>query len=202
MTEVGKRLVFKLAKTLANLPIYAQALGAVLAYALMRVANIVLDRSYATSQYPVPFYVGQTAFSGETLKTYYAHMIKSDTLGIYWRTQFVDFMFIAAVFLAGLVVSLFLTHLHEKGTALYRLSWAAAIMIPLGATFDVFENLTSFIMLSQPTSFPNWIALVYSSFAVLKFIAIGIGYSFWAISLIGFLIVNLTERFRRSRLWT
>ena len=37
----------------------------------------------------------------------------------------------------------------------------AAVIIPLGAVFDALENLVSFVMLSQPTSFPNWLALVY-----------------------------------------
>ena len=33
-----------------------------------------------TRQYPVPFYVGQTAFSGEKIKAYFAYMLERDTL--------------------------------------------------------------------------------------------------------------------------
>ena len=191
-------LIKSLETFLARLPLYGHGILAVLAFALTRVTNIILDTSYAASQYPVPFYVGQTAFSGEKIKAYFAYMLEQDTLGIYWRTQFIDFSFIAATFISGLIISFFLARLHPKTSWLYKLSLMAAVIIPLGAVFDALENLVSFVMLSQPTSFPNWLALVYSSFAVLKFASITIGYSLWLISLFGFLLTKVYKLLRRN----
>ncbi len=52
----------------------------------------------------------------------------------------------------------------------------AAWLIPIGTMLDGLENLTSFVMLAQALNFPDWIAMIYSSFAVLKFGAIGVGF--------------------------
>ncbi len=197
-----KKFITTLETSLAGLPLYGHGIAAFLAFALTRVTNIILDASYAASQYPVPFYVGQTAFSGEKLKAYFAYMLQRDTLGIYWRTQFIDFSFIIATFISGLVISLFLARLHQKTSWLYKLSVLAAVIVPMGAVFDALENLVSFVMLSQPTSFPNWLAFVYSSFAVIKFAAITMGYGLWVISLLGFLVTKLTKLFRRNSIAT
>ncbi len=195
-------LIKALETFLVRLPLYAHGILAVLAFVLTRVTNIILDTSYAASQYPVPFFVGQTAFSGEKLKAYFAYMLERDTLGIYWRTQFIDFSFIAATFIVGLIISLFLARLHLKSSWLYKLSLMAVVIVPLGAVFDALENLVSFVMLSQPTSFPNWLALVYSSFAVLKFASIAIGYSLWFISLVGFLVTKVYKLLRPDSVTT
>jgi hypothetical protein len=185
-----KSLLHKTETFFAQIPLWLHLGLAIFAYLGTRVTNIILDHSYAASLYPVPFYVGQTAFRGEVLKGYYAHMLEAQTLDIYWRTQLIDFGFIAAVFIAGVTVSLCLARLNKPFPFLYKLSLVAALLIPLGAIFDTIENLISFVMLAQPTHFPDWIAFIYSSFAVLKFAAIIPGYCLWAICLIGFLIVK------------
>jgi len=185
-----------LKKVETKLPIWLHGALVLASFALVGASNTVLDASYAASRYPVPYAVGQTAFSGEKLRAYYSYMLEQGTLNIYWQTQFIDFAFIAAMFIAGLVVSLFLARLHKKGSALYKMSLAAAIIVPLGALFDVAENFVSFVMLSQPLAFPNWLALVYSGFAVLKFSAIGLGYSLWVLSVLGFVLVYAFRKLR------
>ncbi len=199
MIRTYQTLVKQLETSLSKTNIFLNLFIALFAYAATRITNIILDISYAASQYPVPFYVGQTAFKGETLKSYYAAMLNSNTLDIYWRTQFIDFSFIAAIFTAGIIVSLFLARLHTKGSFFYKLSFLAAILVPLGASLDILENLTSFIMLSQPLDFANWIAYLYSSFAVLKFAAIGAGYIIWMISLLAFAVKSLFKLVKRSK---
>ena len=165
----------KLEERFNQLSIYIHALLALIALIAARVTLTLFENSYAASQHPVPFYVGQTSFSDEKLKGYYATMIESGTLDIYWSTQFIDFLYITSVFLAGIIVSFFLARLNKNNPLFLRLSLVAAIAIPIGAVFDALENVTSFIRLSQPTSFPNWIALIYSGFAVLKGATAGLG---------------------------
>lgn len=180
---------------LAALPLYLHGLAAVLSYTLTRASNYFLDKSYAASQYPVPFYTGQTTFNATKLKSYYAHMLKEDTLQLYWQTQWLDFSFIASIFLAGLVISLFLARLHPKGTLWYRLSYAAAFIMPFAALCDVFENLFSFIMLTKPLTFADWLVIPYSSFAVCKFIGMALSYFLWLSSLLVWLIRKATFSF-------
>ncbi|MEM8861101.1 MAG: hypothetical protein AAGD96_22480, partial [Chloroflexota bacterium] len=129
---------------------------AVSAFGLMRVANIILDNSYAASKFPVPYYVGQTAFSGEQIKEYYAFMIDAGTLGIYWQTQFVDYAFIGMVMITGLLLSSFVARLHQKGSWWYTITFAFAVLMLLGGLFDAIENLISFVLLARPETFANW----------------------------------------------
>lgn len=175
-------------RRLEALPLYIHGVAALLSYALTRVSNYFLDKSYTASQYPVPFYLGQTTFNATKLKSYYAHMLAEDSLQIYWQTQWLDFSFIASIFLAGLVISLFLTRLHPKGTLWYQLSYAAAFIMPLAALCDVCENLFSFVMLSKPLTFADWLVIPYSSLAVCKFIGIALSYLIWLSSVLAWLI--------------
>ncbi len=179
----------------AKISIWLHALFALLAFMLVGASNAILDASYAASKYPVPYAEGQTEFSGEKLKAYYSYMLEQGTLGIYWRTQFIDFAFIASMFVAGLVISLFLARLFKRGSFLNRTALLTAFLVPFGAFCDVLENLVSFIMLSQPLEFANWIAIVYSSFAVVKFAGIASGYIIWPLLLVAFLGIWIAKRF-------
>jgi len=199
MIRTYQSMIEQLEKTLGKTPIGLNIFIAVLAYAATRVSNIILDISYAASEHPVAFYIGQTAFKGETIKSYYASMINGNTLDIYWKTQFIDFGFIITTFIAGLIVSLFLARINKQNSFLYKLSLIAAIAIPLGASLDAFENFISFIMLSQPLSFANWIAYIYSSFAVLKFAALAVGYMAWVVALFGFFATQIFKVFKHTR---
>ena len=50
------------------------------------------------------------------------------------------------------------------------------LLMPWNAGLDVLENAVSFVMLSGPTDFANWLIVPYSSFAVAKFAIYAIGY--------------------------
>ena len=198
MLTLATALLQKIEALLNKMPLYLHALLSLLIYILTRLSNIVLDNSYAASQYPVAFYVGQLSFNGETLRGYYHYMLEQGTLGIYWRTQYIDFVFILATFLSGIIISLWLARLHKKPGFLYRSSLLAAIALPLGALLDASENLVSFVMLGQIESFPDWLAVVYSSLALLKFLAMFFAYILWCISLLGFGLGQF-KRLWRSR---
>lgn len=174
----------RLHDAVSKLPILAHIVATAVAFAAFRLVNVILDASYARSLFPVPYYEGQTAFQGPVIKSYYQVMIDADTLPIYWKTQLIDFGFITALFIYGVLLPLLVRRLYQPTKLPYRLATAAAWLIPIGALFDVLENLTSFSMLLQPQTFPDWIAPVYSSFAVLKFAAIGLGFACILLSLL------------------
>lgn len=167
---------------------------ALLAFAGMRFANIILDNSYADSKFPVPYYVGQTTFDGGQLKEYYSFMQNADTLNIYWQTQFIDFAFIGMVIITGLLFPSFVARLHQPDSFLQKATFALALIMPFGGIMDSLENLVSFVMLAQPATFANWLAIPYSSFAMIKFAAIGTAQIGTALSLIIALVLIIWRR--------
>jgi len=56
-----------------------------------------------------------------------------------------------------------------------RMGLFASFCALAGALSDAIENGLSFIMLANPTEFPNWLAVPYSGFASLKFALITLG---------------------------
>ena len=165
-------------------------------FAAYRISNIILDASYARSKFPVPFFEGQTAFDGDLIKSYYQFMIDAGTLNIYWQTQLIDFIFIASFFLFGMIMPLLVRRLYKVRTIPYRIATLVATLIPLGTIFDVLENLVSFVMLAQPLTFPNWIAIIYSSLATLKFASIGLGFMLLLASVVWFVVATIINHFR------
>ena len=161
---------------------------AVAAYAGSRATQLWLDASYARSQFPVPFYEGQTTFDAAELKGYYQHMIERGTLDVYLHTQRIDY-----VFMATAAVSLFLLSAAAlrtipkalRGGWLGRLGRALLWIFPAAAPFDAAENGVSFVMLADPTGFADWLVYPYSSFAVVKFTLFA-GCYLWAIGSIAF----------------
>ena len=147
--------------------------GAIVALAGM---NNVLNASYTASKHPVGFAEGQTTFSGSEIKGFYAVMEASGTLDRYVATQLIDFGFIAAMALVGWTLGTLLRRLHQQGTWPHRLATITLVAVPLGAGFDVVENLISFVMLAQPSTFADWIAIPYSTAAVIKFVLVTAGF--------------------------
>lgn len=151
-----------------------------------------LDASYAASNHPVDYATGQTAFDGPTIKGYYQTMIDAGTLDIYWQTQLIDFGFILGLFLMGLFAGTLIARFAKAGGWARRVALIAGGSIMFGALCDAIENLISFVMLSNPTDFADWIALPYSTFAVVKFICIAAG----MFGLIGAVLLLIVEKIR------
>ena len=135
---------------------------------LQNVVQAVLNGFYARSGYPVPYYVGQTSFDATKLEGWYGTMDAAGTLDVYWQTQFVDFGFVAATALLHFFALVLVARLLPDGR--WRRFALAMVIVGLCApAFDALENLVSFIALADPTSINPVVAVVYSSFAALKF---------------------------------
>ena len=161
--------------TLTRKPWWTHSTIVAASFVLLIASNLVLEMSYAASRHPVSFAQGQTTFDGEQIKSYYATMSSTSTLDVYVRTQLIDFVFIAAVALSGYLLATLLRRIHRDtgfGGVTARL---VGIALPVGAGFDVIENLVSFVMLADPAGFPGWLAIPYSTAAVLKFGFMGLG---------------------------
>ncbi len=161
---------------IASLSLPVHFILAVLSFGIFRATNIVLDGFYARSQFPVSYFVGQTAFDGAQIKEWYAVMQTAGTFNIYVQTQLFDYLFMLTMATMGLMVPLLVRRAYHAESLAFRVTTLASTLIPLGAMMDAMENLVSFVMLAMPQTFPNWIALVYSSFASIKFGLVGVGY--------------------------
>lgn len=154
---------------LMTLPVWLHGAGVVAAFAGFQAIKSVLDASYAASRHPVDYATGQLAFDAATIEGYFAVMIEAGTLDIYWRTQIIDFGFIASIMALSVLLGTFLARLGGVGSYGARLGLAGAFLGVTGAVMDTAENLTSFIMLANPQDIAQPVALIYSSFAAAKF---------------------------------
>lgn len=158
---------------LFRLPVVAHLGAAALALTGFRWIKGVLEASYAASLHPVDYATGQLAFDARLIEGYYARMNDLGTLHIYWRTQFIDFGFIAAVMVVSLLVGTLAARLGGRINRLGIWGWhiglAAAVLGMTGAAFDALENLLSFAMLARPEAIAGALAFVYSSAAATKF---------------------------------
>lgn len=139
------------------------------AFGLFQIIKARLDASYAASNHPVDYATGQLAFDAATIEGYYAVMIEAGTLDIYWRTQMIDFGFIASIMLLSVLLGSLLTRIGGVGSWGYRAGIAGAVLGVSGAMMDITENLLSFAMLARPEQISQFVALAYSSAAAAKF---------------------------------
>lgn len=162
--------MLQLARRVAQIPvaIHIGLTGASVAAFVL--AKSALDLSYTASRHPVDYATGQLAFSAEKIGGYYQAMTDAGTLPVYWKTQFIDFGFIASVAVLGLLLGSLGARLWPSGSFGRKAGLAVPILAVLGAGFDAVENLLSFWMLSAFPTIPNVLALVYSSVAAAKFV--------------------------------
>jgi len=132
-------------------------------------ASRILNASYEASKFPVPYFEAQLSFSAEKIKDWYSYLIEQNTLGVYIKTQHIDFVFIVSVLLLHFFVLLLISRLYPPNHRGRRALVLCALLSTVAPIADAIENLISYVMLLAPTRFPDGLALVYSSFAALKF---------------------------------
>lgn len=157
---------------LMNLPVWLHGGLTLAAFAAFQGVKAKLDQSYAASGHPVDYATGQLAFDASKIEGYYAVMQDKGTLSVYWTTQFIDFGFIAAVMVFGLLIGTLVARLGPVASWGRRLGMTAAMLAVAGACFDAMENLASFVMLGEPASISQPLAILYSSLAAVKFAAL------------------------------
>lgn len=171
-------------KKIIDMPVLVHAALAVISVLWFQWTKGKLDASYAASGHPVDYVTGQTSFSGATIKGYYAAMTDAGTLDVYVKTQLIDFGFILGFLGIGLFVFTLIARSNRAESLGRKIGIFAGLAIVLGGISDMIENGWSFVMLANPSSFSDWLAIPYSAFAVLKFGLIGLGLALILISLL------------------
>ena len=172
----------RLAQSLTPLQWWGIALVLVV---IRQLTQIWLDGLYVDSQFPVPFYIGQTTFNAEELKGYYAVLISKGTLADYFWVQMADYLFMVTVFVSFFALMTAVYRSLPDVQWLKDLAWVMVLIAPTAALFDAAENLISFFFIANPQGFADWLVYPYSSFAVIKFAIFILAY-LWAV--VGLLI--------------
>lgn len=143
-----------------------------------------LDKSYEQSKFPVPFYEGQTTFDAVETKKHFQVLIENNTLDLFWVTQQIDFvyMFATLIFTVTVMAAVYKTLSFDKRWQ--DIAWIMIFIMPLNVVMDIMENLVSFVMLSDPLTFSDWLIIPYSTFAVAKFFMYIAGYLWIVLALI------------------
>ena len=129
----------------------------------------LLNASYASSGFPVPYWQAQLSFDANKLKSWYQILIERGTLDRYIQTQHIDFVFIASVLILHVVVLLAISRALPANSGLRRAMIIAAMLSAIAPIADALENGISYIMLANPADFAEGLAWIYSSLAAVKF---------------------------------
>ncbi|SMF56385.1 hypothetical protein SAMN02745866_03610 [Alteromonadaceae bacterium Bs31] len=189
-----RHALIHLAQTRLNL--LAWWLLAIVTYIIARLLQTWLDAAYLASEFPVPFYIGQTTFSAPELKSYFQVLIDKGTLGLFIKTQLIDYVFMIGTFVSFFCLS---TAVMRSVKAVKLHPWMLSIGVffvwfsPLAAVFDALENLVSFVMLRKPLEFADWLVMPYSSFAVAKF-SVFISTYLWCLVAMGTVLLVIAYR--------
>lgn len=153
-------------------------------------SNVHLGILFENTGYPVPLIEGQLRFDASSLMQDFAVLIKNGTLNDYRIIQYLDIsiMISTAVFFGLLTLFIFRKNKHKFWRAF---GISLCLLFPLSGMLDFIENIWLLIMLENPAEIPNWLAITYSSFALMKLVTFAIG-------LIGILFVFLLSRMHKK----
>ncbi|MGB7319303.1 MAG: hypothetical protein WBC85_15165 [Planktotalea sp.] len=182
-----------------SLSLRTHILATLASFAAFQGTRITLDAFYAASGHPVDYATGQLAFSGEKIFGYYESMRAGGTFGTYIQTQMFDFLFIASVIAFGICLGTLIGRLGAERSATRIMATGAAFFAFVGGTLDALENAMSFVLMQFQTTIPQVLALIYSSFAALKFVSLTFAMALAIAALIAAAIAGGMHMFRASQ---
>lgn len=152
------------------------------------VGYIAVEISFASVQFPGTLFQAQLAFDAQVVKAQYGILLSQGTMPLYIRTQWIDFVFISGLALAGFVGHVALARTFPVGSRGYRITLLLGMLFVIGAGCDALENVTGFLMLADPLNFPDGLAVIYSTFAAIKWSLAGVGIVTVVLELVAFMI--------------
>ena len=106
----------------------------------------------------------QISFSAVELRSDFDRL---EDLARYANYHYADFIFIVVYSTVLFFTTKSLPRLFENSRRFWN---ALALLFPAAGTFDFIENILMLRMLSESQTFPDWMAIVYSSFALTKLV--------------------------------
>jgi hypothetical protein len=120
------------------------------------------------SGYPGTLNDTQLGFSAEIIKAYFA-MMKPEGMTLFILGNLLDYLFIIAYGCFFYCSVRYLSWNYQQGSLHLKASKMIAWIGIVSAICDAIENVFLFSMIANPVSFPGWLALAHSTFALLKF---------------------------------
>ena len=142
---------------------------------------------FFASHYPVFFFESQLSFSGETIKSHLKTM-NSEEINLYRIGQSFDYAYMVSYASLYFSLTLIISRKFNENSKMRNSCLLVAIFGPIAACCDAMENVFILLMLSDPQGFPNVWAITHSWFALVKFILIGILFTWIIIALIALLV--------------
>lgn len=173
---------------------------AIVFVAVFQLTQRWLDSLYTLSRFPVPYYIGQTTFDAARVKSYYAVLIEQGTLDRYVWVQIADYGYMATVFAAFVTLMIAVYRSLPSNHWLKAIAFSMIFIAPMAPVFDALENLVSFVMLSNPTGFSDWLVHPYSALACAKFAVYIVTYLWTAFAVIVAVLSALIRAVRSSAL--
>jgi len=137
-----------------------------LAIILLVIIYPIMTYFFMISSFPVGFFQSQLSFSGEILKSYYG----ITNINLYLIGQLLDYGFMLGYGVIFFSLSLLIARRFDKASRINRIGLISALLGILAALFDASENFFILITLTDPSGFPNIIAIIHSFFALFKYI--------------------------------
>ena len=162
-------------------------------------ATELLNTSYASSGFPVPYWQAQLSFDANKLKGWYQVLIERGTLDRYIQTQHIDFVFIVSVLILHVAVLLAIARAMPANSWLRRAMVGAAMLSAIAPIADALENVMSYIMLSNPADFADGLAWAYSSLAAIKFAMFTFAYLAAVVGIIAAAWLFVTRRIQTRK---
>lgn len=159
-----------------------------LSFFIVIAVNMMLSSLYSASNHPVTQAEGQTSFSASAVKGFFAVMSDAGTLHIYTVSQIFDYLFMFTLGLFSLTLASLLRRFNRPFKPGMKFASFGGSAVVFGLGFDGIENLISFVMLANPVDFPDFLAILYSTAAVIKFSFVAFG----AIALLASIVTVLT----------
>ncbi len=156
----------------------------------------LLNHHYALSKFPVPFYEAQLSFNADKLRQWYQYLHEHGTFEQYIFTQHFDFYFMACVLILHFSCLQLIATFLKNNIRLNKLFCRFAFLSCLAPLADALENGVAYIMLANSQYFPDYLALIYSSFAAIKFSMFVLTYIAIAVGIFTIALVYLKKLFK------
>ncbi|MFX0205291.1 MAG: hypothetical protein ACFFDT_04850, partial [Candidatus Hodarchaeota archaeon] len=121
------------------------------------------------SGYPGTMDDTQLGFNAEIIKAHFA-MMESEEIILFILGNLADYVFLIAYGCFFYSSARYLSWNYQQGSLPLKVGKMMAGIGVLCATCDAIENLFLLSMTTNPSGFPNWLAIAHSTFALIKFI--------------------------------
>jgi hypothetical protein len=142
----------------------------------------------------------QLGFNADIIKSYFK-LMSNEELSLFFIANVLDYVFLIAfglfIFSSGLIT----TRKMKKNRIWQKVGYSASSLGILYIVFDGIENFFLIFMILDPVSFPNWLAILHSSLASVKFTVMYIAFIWLIVSVSILILFQIKRKFLNYLKW-